>query len=461
MGGSIYNQGNLTLTGVIITNSSAASDGGAIYGALGSTTTIQWVQKSVDWTLETTRNTGVRSTTTMARSPSTTALSPATALPTMAAESITTPALSMLITCSVIESNHAGDYGGGIYNIASGVVRISNSTLSDNHADADGGGIYNYYSTQTLINTTISGNSANGNGGGIARGIRPTPPTCSTSPSRITSPTPMPMAWGTAAVSSPAASSTSRTASWRVTRISRPERSPFIPTAAWRRVLHFDQYQQSDRHQRGLHNLVRQRRLRQPGRHAVQPARPGARTVGCRSKRRADARAAGRQPGHRCGRPDRLQGRPRRAVAGRPARHQPAAAHLLRHRRVRGYPAGDRQPVVSARRIQPQRYSWSARSSRPIADGTILCLCHHGRQRHRQRRFCHRLGRYPDGCQQQPNQSCRQPQLFDLDVVVTDNDGFTDSAIMTVTVTGSPLLVRNTNDSGARLAAQCHPICQR
>ena len=89
----------------------------------------------------------------------------------MAAESITTPALSMWITYSVIENNYAGDYGGGIYNIAGGLVKITSSTITDNQADADGGGIYNYYSTQTLTNATISGNSAKGNGGGILRGI--------------------------------------------------------------------------------------------------------------------------------------------------------------------------------------------------------------------------------------------------------------------------------------------------
>ena len=37
---------------------------------------------------------------------------------------------------------------------------------------------------------------------------------------------------------------------------------------------------------------------------------------------------------------------------------------------------------------------------------------------------------------------------FALTVVVTDNDGYTASATMTVTVTGSPFIVRNTNDAG-------------
>ena len=41
LGGSIYNAGALTLTAVVITNSSAFDDGGAIYGAPGSTTTIR------------------------------------------------------------------------------------------------------------------------------------------------------------------------------------------------------------------------------------------------------------------------------------------------------------------------------------------------------------------------------------------------------------------------------------
>ena len=64
------------------------------------------------------------------------------------------------------DENHAGDAGGGIYNFGSGSLNIYMSTIDGNSAP-DGGGIY-YASSQTaeIFNSVISGNTAT-EGGGI------------------------------------------------------------------------------------------------------------------------------------------------------------------------------------------------------------------------------------------------------------------------------------------------------
>jgi CSLREA domain-containing protein len=184
-GGSIYNGGSLTLSGVIITNSYADGDGGAIYGAAESSTIIQEGSQI--------------------------------GLPNQGNSAgygggVSTDASSLVIdnsdvshnsasydgggvynwsgdvsiqNQSVIEGNHAQIRGGGIYNNSGfyrfkdstvsydstagglGFIRIGDSTVSYNSTAGDGGGMYNFYSQLMAVNTTISGNSAHGSGGGV------------------------------------------------------------------------------------------------------------------------------------------------------------------------------------------------------------------------------------------------------------------------------------------------------
>ena len=79
------------------------------------------------------------------------------------------------VSNSTISSNSA-TYGGGIYNIVSGIVTVSNSTISNNSAVNSGGGIFNdgttlvfanpNNATVTINNSTLTLNSA-ANGGGV------------------------------------------------------------------------------------------------------------------------------------------------------------------------------------------------------------------------------------------------------------------------------------------------------
>ena len=73
--------------------------------------------------------------------------------------------------CTLSGNSATGNFGGGIYNNG-GTLTISASTLSGNSA-AIGGGIDNFNATLTITNSTLSGNSASGPagfflGGGIA-----------------------------------------------------------------------------------------------------------------------------------------------------------------------------------------------------------------------------------------------------------------------------------------------------
>ena len=117
-GGAIYNQGTLTVSNCIISNSASAGGdpGGGIY------------------------NSG-----------------------------------TLTVNNSTITGN-TGLNGGGIYN--SGTLTVNNSTLSNNSAEQGGdvesfgGGIYNYAGTATVNSSTISGNIA-GIGGGISTAAGP------------------------------------------------------------------------------------------------------------------------------------------------------------------------------------------------------------------------------------------------------------------------------------------------
>ncbi len=66
-----------------------------------------------------------------------------------------------------IESNHAIGSGGGIFNGIGGSLEVSNTSIDRNSAGGSGGGIYNL-GAQTLVNATVGENTAVHYGGGIA-----------------------------------------------------------------------------------------------------------------------------------------------------------------------------------------------------------------------------------------------------------------------------------------------------
>jgi hypothetical protein len=73
------------------------------------------------------------------------------------------------ITNSTLSANQTTADGGGIYNDDGGTVNITNSTLSGNQATGGGGGIFNA-STVTMKNVTIADNAADDDGNGTGDG---------------------------------------------------------------------------------------------------------------------------------------------------------------------------------------------------------------------------------------------------------------------------------------------------
>ena len=73
---------------------------------------------------------------------------------------------TLTLDSSIVRGGSAR-YGGGIYNIGTGIVNVSNSTINGN-SSRYGGGIYNTGTgTVQVSNSTLNGNSAGGDGGGI------------------------------------------------------------------------------------------------------------------------------------------------------------------------------------------------------------------------------------------------------------------------------------------------------
>jgi hypothetical protein len=71
---------------------------------------------------------------------------------------------NVIISNSVITSNRANQFGGGIHN--EGPITLTNSTVSNNYSSYDGGGIYNAaLGNMDIINSTISGNEGRSGGG--------------------------------------------------------------------------------------------------------------------------------------------------------------------------------------------------------------------------------------------------------------------------------------------------------
>jgi CSLREA domain-containing protein len=72
---------------------------------------------------------------------------------------------ALSITNSTFQGNTSLRQGGGISIYNGGIHSVTNSTFSDNTAEDDGGGIYNYNGTLTVTNSTFSGNGATIGGG--------------------------------------------------------------------------------------------------------------------------------------------------------------------------------------------------------------------------------------------------------------------------------------------------------
>ena len=167
-GGGIYNQGNLTLNGIILDNNQTVGNGGGIYNDTGAELNLQTV------TIGTIGNPNQ-------------ATQGGGGLYNLG---------SVTICCdSVIIGNSAGGGGGGIYNYE-GTIQVFDDTEINQNSDSglrgagvynndgkfemyggyiannletksDGGGVYNYYGTMTLTGIAVLANRAIGYGGGI------------------------------------------------------------------------------------------------------------------------------------------------------------------------------------------------------------------------------------------------------------------------------------------------------
>ncbi|MCO5198323.1 MAG: hypothetical protein M9941_11330 [Anaerolineae bacterium] len=73
---------------------------------------------------------------------------------------------TLTVTNSTFSDNNGGSSGGGIYNKSGGTLTVIRSTFSGNLTGSVGGGVSNY-GTATVTNSTFSGNSAPNFGGGI------------------------------------------------------------------------------------------------------------------------------------------------------------------------------------------------------------------------------------------------------------------------------------------------------
>src|SRR5262245_15236937 len=129
--GGIYNEGTLTLTRVVVSDSSAELDGG-IRNELGALMTL------VDCVVTGNKATKMNSAVGGIRNDGT-----------------------MTLMNTTVSNNQTSGPGGGIVN--GGQLVMINSTVSGNRADASGGGIFNI-GVMNVFNSTITKNTANANG---------------------------------------------------------------------------------------------------------------------------------------------------------------------------------------------------------------------------------------------------------------------------------------------------------
>lgn len=142
-GGCIYNEGDLTLTGVTVIGCQATDNGGGIYNE-GDLTLIESTVAG-----------------NMASYGGGVYHAPATTRDTLT------------VIDSIIEDNIVASYGGGIYIAQNRTASIADSLIQENYAEYGGGGINNSsYATLAISGTQILNNSASetidhGYGGGI------------------------------------------------------------------------------------------------------------------------------------------------------------------------------------------------------------------------------------------------------------------------------------------------------
>ncbi len=75
---------------------------------------------------------------------------------------------TLLMDNVTLSGNVGGPHGGaGLYNNASGVAEVSNSTFSFNNSQTQGGAIVNFGGTVKILSSTIANNLSNAEGGGI------------------------------------------------------------------------------------------------------------------------------------------------------------------------------------------------------------------------------------------------------------------------------------------------------
>lgn len=171
-GGAIYNQGDLTLSSVVVTGNLATNDGGGIYvSTSGDSLTVNNCTISNntasrngggiyadDGSILTVTNSVVRNNT--AQTPSASAGGGGIYLDTA----------TFNMTDSTVSNNVSNLHGGGLAFDTGGTNTITRSTISGNTASGDGGGVYLESTPLTLTNSTVSTNSAT-NGGGMFRAI--------------------------------------------------------------------------------------------------------------------------------------------------------------------------------------------------------------------------------------------------------------------------------------------------
>jgi hypothetical protein len=166
-GGAFYNAGTLTLGNCIVSGSSAAIAGGAIFNTPDGTLTLN---DCMVW--GNTVESGVRGGGGIANSGALTIVNSTISENVGAIGGGIENAISgtaTIVSSTIAKNSLRGPIssgGGGIHN--SGAISIASSTISENTTSSGftrGGGILNESGVMTITNTTISGNSAYAAGG--------------------------------------------------------------------------------------------------------------------------------------------------------------------------------------------------------------------------------------------------------------------------------------------------------
>ncbi len=154
-GGGIYNSGQLSLIQSTVSGNSATNGwGGGVLGAANSTTTV--TQSTVQGNSSSTSGGGLFNYGNLTVTAST--VSGNKALAGDGAGIYNFDAASLTVTDSAVSGNASTFNGGGI--VSGGPATITNSTIYGNTAVDSGGGLVNGSSVMTLSNSTLDANSA-------------------------------------------------------------------------------------------------------------------------------------------------------------------------------------------------------------------------------------------------------------------------------------------------------------